>query len=102
MPSCPHCTVTRAQADLERAQKKLEAEGGADPPAYMRDRAWNVARIQYALTKRRVQRTMRKDWLRQERERIWEAEHQPTFVFHSMVVSVKRRVDKLSTACAIV
>lgn len=74
-PLCPQCVISAAQTDLERARKKLEAEGGADAPAYMRDRAWNAARLQYASIKRRAKKTMQKDWWRQERERLWDEAH---------------------------
>lgn len=36
---CPQCTMTAAQADLEKARKNFEAEGGADASSYKRDRA---------------------------------------------------------------
>lgn len=73
---CPQCVISAAQTDLERARKKLEAEGGADASACMRDRSWNVARLRYAATKRRVKNTMQRDWQRQERERLWDEAHQ--------------------------
>ncbi|KAJ4370060.1 hypothetical protein N0V86_008795 [Didymella sp. IMI 355093] len=41
----------------------------------MRNRAWNMARHQYTATKRRVKKTMQKDWQRQERERLWDEAH---------------------------
>lgn len=41
----------------------------------MRDRAWNVARVQYTETKHRVARILRRDWQRQERERLWDEAH---------------------------
>lgn len=72
---CARCIITAAQTDLERARRSLEAEGGPDASACMRDRAWNLARLQYATTRRRVNDTMRRDWQRQERERLWDEGH---------------------------
>jgi hypothetical protein len=73
---CPQCTITAAQTDLERTRKKFEAEGSANASAYMRDRAWNMARLQYTATKRRVKRMLQKDWHRQGQERLWDGAHQ--------------------------
>lgn len=84
-PLCPQCVISTAQADLERAREKLEAEGGADAPAYMRDRAWNAGRLQYASIKRRVKKTMQKDWWRQERERLWNEAHQWNVAQHGEI-----------------
>ncbi|KAJ8115885.1 hypothetical protein OPT61_g2575 [Boeremia exigua] len=75
-PWCPQCIISAAQADLERVHKAFEDEGGIVAPAYMRDHAWNSARLQCSVTKKRVKKTMNNDWLRQERERKWEEAHQ--------------------------
>ncbi|KAF1349350.1 hypothetical protein EJ07DRAFT_68636, partial [Lizonia empirigonia] len=75
-PLCPQCVKSAARASHDKAQTRLEAEGGVDPPAYMRDRIWNVARLQYVVTKRRVEETMTRDQLRQKREELWEEQHQ--------------------------
>ena len=96
-PWCPQCIIFAAQADLERTRKRLEAEGGADAPAYMRDCAWNVARLQYIVTKRRVKKTLRKDWLRQERERIWEEAHQNYLAQYGVLPPD----DSASSACVV-
>lgn len=75
-PHCPQCTVAAAQTDLESTRKKLEAEGGANASAHMRDRAWNIACLQYTVTKRRVKKALQSDWRRQEKERLWDEAHQ--------------------------
>ena len=75
-PHCPQCTIIAAQTDLERTRKRFEAEGGANASVYMRDHAWNFARLQYNATKRRVKKTLQKDWRRQEQERLWDEAHQ--------------------------
>lgn len=75
-PWCPQCITSAARASHDKAQKRLEAEGGVDPPAYMRDRVWNVARLQYVVTKRRVEEKAKRDQLRQGREEMWKEAHQ--------------------------
>ncbi|KAF9692724.1 hypothetical protein EKO04_009077 [Ascochyta lentis] len=75
-PWCPQCVISAAQAGIEKAEKRLEAEGGVDAPRYMRDRAWNVARLQQIAAIKRVEKTKKGDQLRHEREEVWESTHQ--------------------------
>ncbi|KAF1927797.1 uncharacterized protein M421DRAFT_64423 [Didymella exigua CBS 183.55] len=84
---CPHCSISAAQEDLERARRKFEGEGGADASAYMRDRAWNIARLQYTAAKRRFKKITQRDWQRQERERLWDEGHQWYLSQHGHVAS---------------
>src|SRR5690242_10805267 len=75
-PWCADCAALAAKGDLERVQRAFEAEGGPGAPAYMRDHAWNVARLRFAVKSSRVDKLMRYDWSRRERERVWEEAHQ--------------------------
>lgn len=85
MRQCPQCIVSAAQEGLEKSRKELEGEGGANAAVYMRDRPWNVARLRHIITKRRVERIMRKDWLRQNKERLWEEAHQQYMAEHGVL-----------------
>lgn len=79
-PWCPQCTISRAHTDLEQARKALIAGGGPNAPTHILNHVWNVARLRCAVMTSKVNRMMRDDKLRREREQAWEKAHQQNLI----------------------